>query len=81
MGAFIVHAVVLGLAASSLECFVDIFDRCREALLGPVFDWAKEDVVTVIVVGYEEVVVASTGGDGEASCLISVDDAFGFGSG
>ena len=41
----------------------------------------KEDVVTVIVVGYEEVVVASAGRDREASGLVSVDDAFGFGGG
>ena len=60
---------------------MNILDCCGEALLGPVFDWAEEDVVTVIIIGDEEVVVASTGGDREASGLISVDYAFGFGGG
>jgi hypothetical protein len=54
--ALIVKAVELGLAASFGEGGVDICDCCCESLCLPVAQWAHEDAVAVIVIGYQDVV-------------------------
>jgi hypothetical protein len=76
--AFIVKAVELGLAASFGEGGVDVGYSCCESLCFSVAQWAHEDAVAVIVIGYQDVVVAVAGQLGQSSSLVSVDAFLGF---
>ena len=57
---------------------MDVLDGCCECFCCPVPDGAEEDAVAVVVIGYEEVVVALAGGHGQSSGLVGVDKVFGF---
>jgi hypothetical protein len=70
--------VELGLAASFGEGGVDIGYCCCESLCLSVAQWAHEDAVAVIVVGYQDVVVAFAGRLGKSSGLVCVDTFLGF---
>ena len=61
-----------GLATSFGEGVMDTGDCCSDGFSCSVLDGAHEDAVTVIVIGYEEVVVAGAGRVWESSSLVSV---------
>jgi hypothetical protein len=63
LGALVVHAVELGLAASRGESVMHILDSGGKALGGPILHGPEQDVVAVIIVGDEKVVIAGARGD------------------
>ena len=58
LGALVVQAVELGLAAPFGECAVDVRDGVGDGLSSSIFDGLQEDVVAIVIVGDNQVVVA-----------------------
>jgi hypothetical protein len=79
LGTLIVEAVELGLAASFGEGGMDLSYCCCERLCLSIAQWSHEDAVAVIVIGYQDVVVAVAGRLGQSSSLVSIDTFLGFG--
>jgi hypothetical protein len=80
-GALVVNAVKLGLATTAGQGVVDLGDGFGEGLRSVVGDRAKQDIVAVVVIGNEEVLVASGRSKREPSSLIAEDDVAGLNGG
>ena len=69
---FIIHAMEFGLASTCCEGVMDTFDGFCKAGCGSISDWPKQNIVAVVVICYEEIIVARAGWDWESSCLVGV---------
>ena len=69
-GGFVVEAMKLGSVATDAEKLVDVVIDFEEFAAVPRFDGIGFDVVWIDGVENHNVIVASVGGDREASCLI-----------